>query len=552
MKKNNFIKGAFVATVGIVLCKILGLIYVIPFYEIIGTQGGALYSYAYSIYAVFLTLSTAGIPTAISKIVSEYNALGCKDLQERSYKIASRLLNGIGIVCFLILFLFSTSIAEMIIGGVEGGNTVENVSIAIKVVSLALLVVPQLSVLRGYYQGHKYITQSSISTVIEQLARVLVIILGSYITVKVFGLPIEYAVYLSVFGATIGALVSYIYLKFKLKKQKDTLEGQPASNESLSLSNKELLKRIIIYAIPFIIINLLQSAYSIVDTFTVVKTMTSLGYSTIDAETAIGVMNTWGSKLNMIVVSISLGLIVSLIPNVAGSYANKNFKDINLKINQSINMLLYVTLPMAIGISFLAEPVWNVFYGYNALSISLFRIFILQVVIYGLYTTLINIIQSMNETKISLGILLTSLILKLILNVPMMHLCYHFNIVAYYGPTITNAITEMIAVLVMLWLLKRKYDFQYKKVLVPMIKTITCVAVMVMVLSMLKIVYFNAQGIFNSIVTIAIFAIVGAGVYFIASYKLHLIENVFGNNFILNVKNRLSKYLKFLRKENNK
>ena len=74
-KKNGFIEGALIATISVVVCKILGLIYVIPFYAIIGEQGGALYGYAYSIYSIFLGISQAGIPLAISKIVSEYNTL---------------------------------------------------------------------------------------------------------------------------------------------------------------------------------------------------------------------------------------------------------------------------------------------------------------------------------------------------------------------------------------------------------------------------------------------------------------------------------------------
>ena len=83
MKKNSFMQGAFIATFGIVLSKILGIIYVIPFYDIIGTQGGALYGYGYSIYSIFLGISQAGIPLAISKIVSEYQTLGYSKAKKR-------------------------------------------------------------------------------------------------------------------------------------------------------------------------------------------------------------------------------------------------------------------------------------------------------------------------------------------------------------------------------------------------------------------------------------------------------------------------------------
>ena len=155
MKKNGFIGGAIISTISLVICKILGLIYVIPFYKLIGTQGGALYSYAYSIYAMFLNLSTIGIPAAIAKIISEYDTLGYESSKYNAYKIASKLLNLVGIISFLIMFIFAGTIANSIIGGVEGGNSVESVTTAIRVVSTALLVVPRLSIIKGYFQGNK-------------------------------------------------------------------------------------------------------------------------------------------------------------------------------------------------------------------------------------------------------------------------------------------------------------------------------------------------------------------------------------------------------------
>lgn len=541
MKKNNFVNGAFVATVGIITCKILGLAYVIPFYKIIGTQGGALYSYAYSIYAVFLNISTAGIPTAISKIVSEYNALNQEYLQKRTFQIASKLLNIVGIVAFVILFIFSDLFANLIIGGVDGGNTVQDVSVAIKIVSLALIIVPKLSILRGYFQGNKYITQSSLSSVIEQLARVLIIVLGSFISVKIFHTPVKIAVYIAIFGATVGAFVSYIYLKSKTKKIPNYKKDDKNNEKQIEIDNKFLLKKIVLYAVPFVLINLLQSAYSVVDTFTVVKTMTALGYSTKIAETTIGVLNTWGSKLNMIVVSISLGLIVSLIPNVSASYAKKNYKDINNKINQTIKILLFTTLPMAFGISILAAPIWTVFYGYDSVSVSIFSIFILQVVFYSLYTTLINITQATNQTKISLGILLLSFIFKLALNIPMMKLLYYCGLESYYAPPITNAIVESSAILVILFIFKKKYNFSYRETIKPILKVIFCLLVMIITLILLKKVYFSTEGIIDSILTILIFSIVGAAVYILTSYKTNLFTEIFGDNFINDVK---SKFLK--------
>ena len=93
MKKNSFIEGTIIATLSIILVKIIGIIYVIPFNAIIGEQGGALYGYGYTIYQLFLSISSAGFPFAISKITSEYNALGLKKAIADTYNIALKLIS---------------------------------------------------------------------------------------------------------------------------------------------------------------------------------------------------------------------------------------------------------------------------------------------------------------------------------------------------------------------------------------------------------------------------------------------------------------------------
>ncbi len=531
LKKNNFIDGAIISTISLVICKILGLVYVIPFYKLIGTEGGALYSYAYSIYAMFLNLSTIGIPSAIAKIISEYDTLGYESSKHGAYKIASTLLNMVGIISFLIMFIFANNIAYSIIGGVEGGNSVENVATAIRVVSTALLVVPRFSIIKGYYQGNKYLTESSLATIIEQVVRVAIIIFGSFIVMKVFNLPYQYAVYIAVFGATIGAFSAFIFLKLKSKPLIDKNAKAIKTEEEKDITNKVLIKKIIVYAIPFVIIALLQSAYSVVDTFTLVKTLTRLGYETSIAENTVGVMSTWGSKLNMIVVSMSIGMTASLIPNVVGSYTKGDYKDINDKLNLSFKMLLFITIPMALGMSFLAAPVWHIFYGINEVSVSIFRIYILQVIVYGLFTTLVTISQSMSQTKITIGSLLLSFILKLTLNIPMMHLFKYIGIKAYYAPTVVDAVAQLIALLAVLIVLKKKYNFNYKTIRVFLLKVIISVSIMLIGLNLFKFVYYDNSTLMTALITIIIHTILGAVIYFTITHRFKLLEEILGKNY---------------------
>ena len=184
MKKDSFVKGATIATICMFIAKFLGIIYVIPFYSIIGEQGGALYGYAYSIYSIFLSISTAGIPTAVSKVVSEYDALGNEEAKHSVYKVAIKVLGIISIVAFLVLMIFAPQIGKLIIGEATGGNSISDISLAIRAISLAVLVVPFLSVLRGYLQGEKFITPTSVSEIIEQVLRIAILLLGSYVLIK--------------------------------------------------------------------------------------------------------------------------------------------------------------------------------------------------------------------------------------------------------------------------------------------------------------------------------------------------------------------------------
>ncbi|HOB26423.1 MAG TPA: oligosaccharide flippase family protein, partial [Bacilli bacterium] len=216
MKRNSFVEGTFIATAAVVLVKILGMLYVIPFYHIVGSQGGALYSYAYNIYNIFLSMSSAGLPSAVSKIISEYDTLGYHDAKNRAISIAYKLIGILSIVVFLVLFVFADEIGMLIIHNIEGGNTYQDIAFVVRCVAPAVLVIPFLSVTKGYLQGHKYMSPSSVSQLIEQIVRIVVILLGSYLVLNVFHGTLSLAVGIAVSGAFVGGLAAVIYLRFMI------------------------------------------------------------------------------------------------------------------------------------------------------------------------------------------------------------------------------------------------------------------------------------------------------------------------------------------------
>lgn len=540
LKKNSFIQGAFIATLGIVISKILGIIYVIPFYAIIGDQGGALYGYAYNIYSIFLGISQAGLPLAMSKLISEYNTLGYYETKEKIYKVGKTFLNILGVICFLILFIFAPQIADLIIGGVTDGNSPEDIIFVIRIISTAILVVPILSVSRGYLQGHKFITPTPVSQIIEQIVRVLIIVIGSYLMLRVFNFPLRTAVGCAVFAATVGAICSYLYIYVKIKKNKEQFNVKSIKKEP-NLSTKKILKMLIIYAIPFVMIDLFRSIYNSVDVITLVKSLVNnFGYHTKDAETVMSVISTWGLKLNMIIISVVSGIMTSLIPNLTSSFVSGDMKDVNKKINQTLQIILCISLPMTIGLSFITTPVWNVFYGMSTYGEITYRYLVFVAFATTLFTATTTTMQLLKEYKMVFFTLIVGLLIKSTLNIPLMYLFNNLGIYPFYGAITATILGFVTSAIISTIHIKRKFNINYKTTISEAKNIIIAVTLMLAVMfATTYIIPLKVEGRLLSFVIAVIYALIGGTVYLIYTYKTKTLENVFGKKFLNKITNKL-------------
>ena len=489
MKKNEFIEGALIATIAIILSKILGVLYVIPFYNIIGENGGSLYGYAYNIYNFFLIISSAGIPLAISKITSEYNTLGKMKEKTYMFKYSQKIIRIFSIVSFCICFFGANLIANTIVGDLTGGNTVSDVAFVIRCVSFAILVVPLLSIFRGYLQGHHYIAAPSIGQVIEQFVRVLVIIVGSYLALKVFHLSTAQAVGIAVFGACAGALVSYLYLLIKTNKVKKDLF---VPYEEVSKDEKKtIFKKLIGYCIPFIVINVANSIYNTVDMILVIKGLNWIGYPAQDIETISSVFTTWGSKLVSVVTAIATGLVISLIPTIVESYTKNDMKEVNSQFNKTLQVLLYVILPLSIFLSIFSKQVWTIFYGESFYGPLIFKYTILLAILDSAYIMICSALQGLSKTKliyISCG---TGLITKTILDIPLIFLFNKLGIYPFYGAILATTIGYILSLIIPLYTLHHKYNFSYKETVKSIPKLILTIAILIAICLIIKPLIFN-------------------------------------------------------------
>ncbi|MEE0699250.1 MAG: polysaccharide biosynthesis protein [Bacilli bacterium] len=538
MKKNSFINGALIATAAIVITKILGIVYVIPFYAIIGESNIALYGYAYTIYNLFLSLSTVGIPPAMSKLISEYNTLGFYHTKERAYKLGKYLLIGLGVILFIIMFFGAPFIAYQIMGNNTGGNSKESITFVIRVISTAILVVPFLSVTKGYLQGHKFIAPSSYSQVIEQVVRIAVILIGSYLCVRVFNVGVTKAIGVAVFGATVGALVALIYLLVKIRKnKKDIIVNEPQKPEEKGVTNKAIIKKLLIYSVPFISFGLALSVYDYIDMTTIIGSLTNLGFKTTDAESILGVINTTGNKLNSVVLAISTGLMTSLVPNITASFVKGDKKDVKNKVQQSFLMLLYVTLPMAMGLSILSKPVFYAFYGASNWGPKVFCFTIFIALFRCVFTTSISIAQSLNKFKNVFLSIIAGILVKLVLQVPLMNLFSRLGIYPFYGSTLATLLGLSTSFITNLIVINKTVKLDIKAYFKKMFKFLYPLVIMIiLLLVMTKFIPLTVTSRANAIILILIYGGVGALVYFTLTILNGTFKNVFGSRLINKLK----------------
>lgn len=548
MKKDNFMKGAFVATLCIFLTKILGVLYVIPFYSIIGSRGIILYGSAYNIYAIFLNLSTMGLPLAISKMVSEYNTLDYQYIKKKTYKIAGRFMIITSILASIFLFVLSPLLARNIIKistfegssipigtigysvaeKISGDMMINGITQVIRVSATAIIFVTLISMIRGYLQGMKYISASSVSQVIEQFVRVVVIVLGSYLCMNVLFTSLSFAVSIAVFGATLGALIAYIFLLMKKKQVPETVNYE-IKEEEKSITNRYLIKKIITYTIPLVVMELIGTSFQLVDMFTVVRTLTSYGFSGTDASTIMNIVTTLGTKLNVIVMAIANGIVVSLLPSLTSDYIKGNMEEVKSKINKTIQIVIYLTIPMAVGLSLLSVPVWNVFYGESFYGPKVFMFSIFVAIFGSIFTNVVVIMQSLSRyKKMYLGLFL-GFGFNAIMNIPFMILFYKIGWPIYYGNLVATMIGYSITIFICLYDLKRSININYSRTIKDFIFTcFSCIIMSIVILLLKNFIPLDHSSRFISFIICAIYAVIGVTIYFFITYKLGMFKRILG------------------------
>lgn len=475
--ENKFLRGTFFLTMASLISKILGFIYIIPFTALVGEAGYALYKYAYGPYTLILALSTVGLPLAVSKFVSKYNGRGNYKASQDLLKIGILLMTITGLIALVALYSLAPYLSGIVTDpGDTTGNSKQDVIFVIRMVSFALLIVPAMSLLRGYFQGNQSMGPSALSTVIEQVGRIVFILLGTYVALHYFNSTPSKAVGIGTFGAFIGGIAGLVVLITVFIKRKRIIQKEvDASKHNEKINAVPMLKELVSYAVPFVIVGLTIPIYQNIDTYTINPLFQSIGYTQREAETVNAVVGL-AQILVMVPVSLATAFSLSLIPGITSSFVQNDLTDVHQKITKTIQLLLFFTLPASVGLSLLGRPVYTMIFGLEnspELGGIILSWYSLAAVIFALFTVTAAILQGINKQKmvvIGVGI---GILTKIILNVILVPISGEVApILATYGGF-------AISVSYNIYLIRKTIHFQ----VVPLMKSITPVIGLVVIMA---------------------------------------------------------------------
>lgn len=526
--RDKMVSGSAWMTGGSILSRLLGVLYIIPWMAWMGTQdvansANALYMVGYTPYALFLNIATAGVPSAIAKQVSYYNALGEYKISREIYKKGLQVMAITGIVAAILMYMIAPFIAaNSPTASVSDGTQV------IRSLSWALLIIPCMSVTRGFIQGHHTMAPSAISQFIEQLGRVIFMLAAVYLIRVVSDGSVVNAVSASTFGAFIGAVFSIGYLLYVIWRKKPELDINVAnSRNKISVSTNEIFKSIIKTAIPFIIIGSGITFFQLIDQFTFAPIMNAVSDMTakqIENNYAIAAGN--ANKLIMVVISLAGSMAITSVPLIADLLARNKMADVRAQMSDSIQLFFFIMLPASIGMAVVAKPLYTVVYGYSAFGASILQLSSYMSIFLGLFVLLGSTLQAANQTKRALVAMAVGLVVKLVVQYPLL------AIAGTHGMLLSNIVGFGATTYLMLRAIYKmthlNIGFLLRRLLLMAIIT-AAMALVVFIVQQGMYQLFEPKDRIGSLINMGVSASIGGFVYLYAALKTRLADRLLGS-----------------------
>ena len=368
-KGQNYMHGAAILTIGVIIMKILGFFYKIPLGNILGDEGYSMFMGAYSVYYIFFTLATAGLPVALSRLVAEADANGRAKQEEKTFRVALVTFSVIGTAFALVMFCFPNWLAAVYLENPDAGPSV-------RAMAPAILLVCIVSAYRGYCQGNGNMLPTTVDEVLEVLFKVVsglviaVLVLRSYPPHHPMALPMGSAG--AIFGVSVGSAVSLAYMIVYKRRHYSSLAAPYTAgvhdpndipgDDDLADPAMKIVKDILSIGIPIATGACIMALLNSVDSKLCMNRLQSAAHFTYrEAKVLYGVYGKAQTLFNLPAAFIT-PLTISIVPAISGALA-KGERRIAASVSEdSMRISAFLAIPMGVGLAVLAEPIMKVLY----------------------------------------------------------------------------------------------------------------------------------------------------------------------------------------------
>lgn len=441
---GKIVKGVAIMSIAGIMSKVLGAFFRIPLANWIGAKGMAYYSAAYSIYSFFLFISMAGLPVAISRMISERNAIGDDKNLKKVFRVSIALMFSLGLI----------SASALLFGANFISHKIRNPGSYLSMVALVpvLLLAPLVASFRGYFQGKQNMLPSGVSEIVEQLFRVIV---GLSLAHFFLGKSLTKAAAGATFGASMGSFFAFIlmagiyfYTKKRSIRDIDNFELiQSAGIRHRPESAKEILKEMLYISIPITIGSSILPIVFMIDATMIMPRLHATGWSIEQAKVLYGLLGGYCYPITEFPQVFTIAVSVSLVPAVAEAMKRKDKTSLESNIVTGVKTLMLISFPCMVGLLIMAKPVLNLLYPARPdeveMAAPVLQILAIGMVAFATFRAFSSVLQGAGKQGLPVRNLAIGAIAKVVLT----YVLVGVPIMNVKGAAVGNIVTYFIAAL---------------------------------------------------------------------------------------------------------
>lgn len=518
--KSKMLNGSAWMTVGSITSRILGAVYIIPWVTWFGAysnQANALFAQGYNIYNIFVIIATAGLPSAISKMVAHYNGLNEYGVSRRLYYSSMYVALAMGVICATVMTFAAPKMA----------NGDPNVVPVLRSLAWAVLIIPALAMSRGFLQGYNWMAPSAVSQFVEQVFRVIYMLAATYLIMKIRKGSWVSAVTQSTFAAFIGALGAIAILAWAWLSHRQEMNSLINNGKNdLSVSTGRLIIRMVYQAIPFVVIESGVAIFMLIDQFTFPKMLMSVGHFTHYQETVLYALFAFNAnKLFAIIISLASAMAATVIPLLATARVQNDLHGMRKQIENVLLLFYFVMIPASLGLAAVAQQVYTVFYRYDHAGVVVLEFAAFVSIPMGLYTVAAAMMQGISENRRMMRYLAIGIVIKLVLQYP----CIMFA--QGLGPLLATCLSMFVIDYLILHSFNMEFNLHFYQMSKPT-NQILCFSLIMFAVTKVVMVLLghlvSPYGRFTAFFMAVIGIAVGVGVFAFLALKYRLADQIIG------------------------